>query len=138
MPENRNHQVLYIEHRTTSAEDPRSPCRERCCAGRIDRSLPTYHVAATAVQRCGYGSWGTYVAPAARLLRIPVLGALEAVEYGTQGRIAGGFVLFYAAGLAGKFGHPGGEPGAAPYGQNTPAEDAVGPFEGGVFAPVLE
>lgn len=98
----------------------------------------TYHVTATAVQRCGYSSLGSYVAPAARLLRIPVLGALEAVEYGTQGRIAGGFVLLYAAGLAGEFGHSGGEPGAGPYGQNPPAKDAVGSFEGGILAPVLE
>ena len=74
----------------------------------------------------------------ARLLRIPVLGSLEAVEYGSQGPVAGGFVLLHAAGLAGEFGHPGGEPGATPGGQDAPGEDAVCPFEGGVLASFLK
>ena len=73
-----------------------------------------------------------------RLLRVPVLGALEAVEYGAQCPVAGGFVLLYAAGLAGKLGHTGGESGAAPGGQYAPSEDAVGSFEDGVLAPALE
>jgi hypothetical protein len=78
------------------------------------------------------------VVPTARLLRVPVLGTLEAVEYGSQGPIAGGFVLLYVTGLAGELGHPGGEPRAASGGQYAPGEDAVGPFEGGILAPALE
>ncbi len=43
----------------------------------------------------------TDLAQVARRLRIPVLGAFEAVEYGAQGSITGGFIFLYAAGLAG-------------------------------------
>lgn len=74
----------------------------------------------------------------ARLLRVAVPGALETVEYGAQGFIASGFVLLYAFGLTGELGHPGGEPCAAPDGQDAPREDAVGAFEGRVFAATLE
>ena len=86
----------------------------------------------------GNGLLGSDVSPTARLLRIPVLGTLEAVEYRSQCPVAGGFVLFYTADLAGELGHASGEPGPAPGGQYAPGEDAVNPFEVGVLAPTLE
>jgi primosomal protein N' len=43
---------------------------------------------------CGKTVWqGPGAAQTARRLRIPVLSTLEAVEYGSQDPIAGGFVL---------------------------------------------
>ena len=72
------------------------------------------------------------------VLRVAVLGALEAVEYGPQSLVAGRFVLLYASGLVGELGHPGGKAGTSPDGEDAPGEDAVGPFEGRVLAPVFE
>jgi hypothetical protein len=81
---------------------------------------------------------GPDVVPTVRLLRVPVLGAFEALEYGSQGYVSGGFVLLYATSLAGEFSHAGGEPRATPCGQYAPGEDAVGQFEGDVLATALE
>lgn len=49
----------------------------------------------------------------AACLRVAVLSALQAVEYGTQSAIAGGLVLFHGTGFAGEFCYPAGKAGAS-------------------------
>jgi hypothetical protein len=64
-----------------------------------------------------------------RTLRIPVLGALQAVEYGTERLIPRGLVLLEGRRLAGKGSEASRKPRAAPSGEYAPAEEAVGALE---------
>jgi hypothetical protein len=66
--------------------------------------------------------------PADKLLRIPVLAALQAVEYGAQHLVSRGLVLFKGLCFAGESGDAPGEPRATLRGEYAPAQEAVRAF----------
>ena len=60
---------------------------------------------------------------------ISVLGAFEAVQHRAEFKITRLFVLFEGLGFAGECCDASGEAGAAPGGEDAPAEEPVGAFE---------
>src|SRR3712207_1100944 len=57
---------------------------------------------------------------------VPVLGALETVQYGAELFVAGGLEILQGLGLAGDGGEARGQARAFPGGEGAPGEEAVG------------